>query len=134
MSFVKLSPSRLEFKTKSGILTVVKKGDLYETDLTDYDLVQVPVTEKMSEAIGSDPVEAWLGRDLVCVMEKEEDVINTKINPEKVKELEGLLLNVTAKESTYDCFTRGFVPKLDVLEYPVCGSGHCHVVLLWAEK
>ena len=30
--------------------------------------------------------------------------------------------------------TRSFAPKLSVMEDPVCGSGHCHVIPLWANK
>lgn len=30
--------------------------------------------------------------------------------------------------------TRSFAPKLNVAEDPVCGSGHCHVIPLWAGK
>lgn len=30
--------------------------------------------------------------------------------------------------------SRSFAPKLSVVEDPVCGSGHCHIVPYWAEK
>ena len=53
---------------------------------------------------------------------------------DKVKALDGLLLNITAKGSKYDTVTRSFAPKLSVKEDPVCGSGHCHVIPLWANK
>lgn len=45
-----------------------------------------------------------------------------------------MLLHLTAMGSEYDCVTRTFAPKLGVSEDPVCGSGHCHVIPLWAEK
>ena len=51
-----------------------------------------------------------------------------------VMNLEGLLLHITSKGSKYDCVTRSFAPKLNVYEDPVCGSGHCHVIPLWADK
>lgn len=51
-----------------------------------------------------------------------------------MKRLDGLLLQLTAKGTAYDCVTRTFAPKLNVSEDPVCGSGHCHVVPLWTEK
>lgn len=41
---------------------------------------------------------------------------------------------LTAKGTVYDCVTRSFAPKLNVSEDPVCGSGHCHVIPLWAKK
>ncbi|MGL5435314.1 MAG: PhzF family phenazine biosynthesis protein [Lachnospiraceae bacterium] len=48
--------------------------------------------------------------------------------------MDGLLLQLTAQGKTYDCVTRSFAPKLNVSEDPVCGSGHCHVIPLWADK
>lgn len=124
----------ITFDTMSGPLTVVKNGDLYEMDFPAYDLKPVPVTDAMADAIGVRPIEAWMARDLVCVLEREEDVCNKNPNQAKLLELDGLLLHTTAKGSEFDCVTRSFAPKLNVAEDPVCGSGHCHVVPLWAQK
>ena len=95
---------------------------------------QVAVTSEMEEAIGVRPLEAWLGRDLVCILPHENDVIYASPDFDKVKALDGLLLNITVKGSEYDTVTRSFAPKLSVKEDPVCGSGHCHVIPLWANK
>lgn len=103
-------------------------------DMPAYPLTEVPVTDEMELAIGFRPSEAWLGRDLVCVMADEQQVLQAMPNEERLKELDGLLLQLTAKGTTYDCVTRSFAPKLNVLEDPVCGSGHCHVIPLWANK
>ena len=51
-----------------------------------------------------------------------------------MRELDDLLLHITAPGAEYDCVTRSFVPKLAVAENPVCGSGHCQVEPLWAER
>jgi predicted PhzF superfamily epimerase YddE/YHI9 len=88
----------------------------------------------MTEAIGVRPVEAWMGRDLVCVLEDENQVFAAKPDQAKLRTLDGLLLQLTAKGTEYDCVTRSFAPKLGVEEDPVCGSGHCHVIPLWAKK
>lgn len=85
-------------------------------------------------AIGFRPLEAWMGRDLVCVMERKEQVRNAAPDEDKLKNLDGLLLHLTAKGSDYDCVTRSFAPKLGVSEDPVCGSGHCHVIPFWAAQ
>ena len=73
---------------------------------------QVAVTSEMEEAIGVHPLEAWLGRDLVCVLPHENDVINANPDFDKVKALDGLLLNITARGEKYDTVTRSFAPKL----------------------
>ena len=103
-------------------------------DFPVYELKKVEVTASMIEAIGVRPTEAWMARDLLCVLENEEDVRSMNPNMEKVKELDGLLLQVTAKGKNFDCVSRSFAPKLNVLEDPVCGSGHCHIVPFWANK
>lgn len=122
------------FETLSGRLTVTRRGDLYELDLPAYDLSPVPVTDEMEEAIGFRPTEAWMARDLVCVLEDESQVRAAKPDLVKVTALDGLLLHLTARGKEYDCVTRSFAPKLGVPEDPVCGSGHCHVVPLWSRK
>lgn len=134
MSFFEKELEQISFQTKSGVLTVSTKEDLYELDMPAYHLEQMNIVDEIKEAIGVRPIEVWQGRDLVCVLENEEQVNAVMINEQKVKALDGLLLHVTAKSKEYDCVTRSFAPKLGVLEDPVCGSGHCHVVPLWADK
>ena len=46
---------------------------------------QVAVTSEMEEAIGVRPLEAWLRRDLVCILPHENDVINASPDFDKVK-------------------------------------------------
>jgi predicted PhzF superfamily epimerase YddE/YHI9 len=52
---------------------------------------------------------------------------------EKVKQIDGLLLHVTAQGKNVDCVSRSFAPKLAIAEDPVCGSGHCHIIPYWAK-
>ena len=134
LNFMETDCNRISFQTKSGQLIVEKTNDLYKMDMPAYQLTAIPVTDEMEQAIGFRPAEAWLGRDLVCVMEDEKQVLQAIPDEDKLKKLDGLLLQLTAKSSSYDCVTRSFAPKLNVAEDPVCGSGHCHVIPLWAEK
>ena len=134
MRFVVPDSKNISFQTKSGILTITKNKDLYEMDMPAYQLTQVPVTDEMENAIGFRPIEAWLGRDLVCVLENEQQVRQASPDLGKVKNMDGLLTHITAKGSDYDCVTRSFAPKMGVSEDPVCGSGHCHVIPLWSQK
>lgn len=132
--FKEIEAEKLIFATQSGELVVTRKADYYELNFPAYAMQQVPVTSEMEEAIGVCPLEAWLGRDLVCILPHENDVINATPDFDRVKVLDGLLLNITAKGSKYDTVTRSFAPKLSIKEDPVCGSGHCHVIPLWANK
>lgn len=131
--FYEKEAESLTFHTMGGTLTVNRKGDLLELDFPAYHLKQVPVTDDMEKAIGVRPLEAWMDRDLLCVLPKEDDVLHANPNQEEVGKLDGLLLHITAKGTKYDCVSRSFAPKLAVAEDPVCGSGHCHIIPYWAK-
>jgi PhzF family phenazine biosynthesis protein len=125
---------KIVFSTMSGDLIVTKKGDLLEMEFPAYQLKKTEVTKAMADALGAEPKEAYLGRDLLCVFDDESVVRGLTPDMEKVKKLDGLLLNVTAPGKETDCVSRSFAPKLNVIEDPVCGSGHCHIVPYWAER
>jgi len=131
--FYEKEAEQVVFSTMSGDLTVTKKGELLEMEFPAYELKAVPVTDAMTEALGVRPKEAWLARDLLCVLDSEEDVRSLNPNQEKLKELDGLLQHVTARGREADCVSRSFAPKLAVAEDPVCGSGHCHIIPYWAK-
>lgn len=124
----------IRFMTKSGVITVEKKNDLYEMDFPAYKLRQIPVTDEMEAAVGARPIKAFMGRDLLCVMDCEETVRQLKPDMDKLLTLDGLLLQVTAKGKDFDCVSRSFAPKLNVPEDSVCGSGHCHIMPYWAQE
>ena len=132
MNYFDIGLEKIIFSTMSGELTVEKNGELYQMDFPVYDLKEVAVTDAMTDAIGCRPGKAYMGRDLLCVVDDEKTVIDLKPDLAKVKELDGLLLHVTAAGSEYDCVSRSFAPKLNVPEDPVCGSGHCHIVPYWS--
>ena len=132
--FFEKDADSITFQTMSGALTVLKKGDLLEMDFPAYELKQVPVTPAMEDAFGVKITEAWMGRDLLCVTEDADVVPTLAPDQAKLMELDGLLQHITAKGKEYDSVSRTFAPKLAVAEDPVCGSGHCHIVPLWAQK
>lgn len=134
MELIEQGITQVRFDTKSGRITVDKLNGLYAIDFPAYQLQQIEVTDKMEEAIGSRPIEAYIGRDLLCVMDSEESVRNATPDLEKVRALDGLLLHITAKGKDYDCVSRSFAPKCNTPEDPVCGSGHCHIIPYWADK
>ena len=121
------------FTTLSGDLIVTRKGELYEMEFPAYDLKKVDVTVAMEDALGASVKEAYLARDLLCVLDDEQVVRDLKPDLEKIKKIDGLLVHVTARGRDADCISRSFAPKLSVAEDPVCGSGHCHIIPYWAD-
>ena len=134
MNFYAKGLDTVTFRTLSGELVVHREGELYAMDFPAYELQPVPVTDEMEGAIGIRPLEAYMGRDLLCVLPSENDVRSYTPDMAKTKELPGLLLHTTARGDDVDCVSRSYAPKLDVNEDPVCGSGHCHIVPYWAGR
>jgi len=134
LRFYDTDRDRVDFDTLSGRLTVFRKGDLLEMDFPAYILKPVEVTQAMTEVIGVKPTAAFMGRDLLCIVEDENIVRNMKPDMEKVLRLDGALLHVSAPGKDFDCVSRSFAPKLKINEDPVCGSGHCHIVPYWARR
>lgn len=134
LNILERDQDKVVFNTKSGKLTVTQKGDLYEMDFPAYELEKVEVTEEMEEAVGGKPLEAYMGRDLVLVMDEDFDIEGAKSDMDKIEKLDGLIVHITKKGTgDYDCISRSFAPKLLVDEDPVCGSGHCHISVYWSK-
>ena len=132
LNFFEPESSSVRFNTLSGVLTVNRKGDLYEMDFPTYPLKEIPVTDDMEKAFGVRPVKALLGLDLICVFETEEQVRNMAPDQGMLMKIEGRLQNATAAWSGADCVSRSFAPKVAIAEDPVCGSAHCQIADYWS--
>ncbi|MCR5475572.1 MAG: PhzF family phenazine biosynthesis protein [Lachnospiraceae bacterium] len=124
----------IEFDTKSGKLTVVRRDDLYEMNFPVHDQHEVPVTDEMESAFGIRPLKAILGTDLVCIFESEDQI--RRMNPDQIRlaHLPGRGQSTTAQGTDADCVSRSFFPELMVPEDPVCGSAHCQIADYWSKE
>ena len=134
LNYYEQDAKQVKFNTLSGILTVVRKKNLYEIDFPTYELKEIPVTDAMEAAFGSRPIKAVLGIDLICVFENDEIVRNMNPDQSLLMKIEGRIQNVTAKGVDTDCVSRSFCPKLAIPEDPVCGSAHCQIAHYWSKE
>ena len=134
LNYYERDAQRVVFNTMSGDLIVTRKGEFFEMEFPAYDLKKLDVTAAMENALGAPVKEAYLARDLLCVLDDEQTVRELKPDLEKIKQIDGLLVHVTARGKDVDCVSRSFAPKLAVAEDPVCGSGHCHIIPYWADR
>ncbi|MDE6788575.1 MAG: PhzF family phenazine biosynthesis protein [Ruminococcus sp.] len=132
--FIHKQYSEIIFHTKSGDFPVSIKYENIEMNFPAYSLNEISVTDEMQKAIGVKPVQAFIDRDMMLVLENEEQIRNLNPNFDKIKLLDGLGLCVTAKGKIFDCVSRFFAPKLNVNEDPVTGSTHCMIIPYWAER
>ena len=134
-NFVDKNASVIRFKTMSGLLTVTKKGDLYEMDFPARKPDRVELTDQMSRAIGAPALEAYKSRDLLLLVENECQVLRLTPDFELMKQLPGCLaVIVTAKGKEVDFVSRVFAPGAGLPEDPVTGSVHCTLIPFWAER
>ena len=74
LHFVEPELTQVRFDTLSGELIVTKNGELLEMVFPAYKLKPVEVTDAMTEVIGARPTAAFMGRDLLCVVDSEDVV------------------------------------------------------------
>ncbi|WP_411346573.1 PhzF family phenazine biosynthesis protein [Paenibacillus sp. WLX1005] len=123
------------FHTLSGTLVVKRSEDRYELDFPSRIPEPIAISEDMIQALGVTPSEAYLSRDLMFVLENEEQVRNLTPDFSALKSLpDGLGVNVTARGNEVDFVSRSFFPKLQVNEDPVCGSAHCNFIPFWSQR
>ena len=123
------------FHTKSGLLIVTPKKDLYEMNFPAWPLERIEVTEQMRQAIGRDILEAYLARDLFLLLESEALVRDLRPDFAALAALpfdHGVA--VTAKGDSCDFVSRFFAPKIGINEDHVTGSIHSALIPFWAAR
>lgn len=133
-NYIEQGCREIKYKTLSGEMSVEVKDGVFVMDFPRYKLNPAEVTREMAEAIGVRPVAAFKDRDLLLVLESEDEVKALKPNQEALAALDGVCIAVTAMGSEYDCVSRMFAPELNIPEDPVTGSAHCMIAPYWAEK
>lgn len=124
--------SRVVFGSAAGKLPVARNGDQIVLDFPSRPGKRVGVTAAMCEALGREPVEAYLAGKLMCVFENRRDVYQLEPDLAKVARLDCDGVIVTAPGSGHDFVSRYFVPQGGIDEDPVTGSSHCTLVPYWA--
>lgn len=96
---------------------------------------RIDITKEMLDALGKEPKEAYLSRDLMFVFDDEEFIADYDPDWTKLCNIrEGMGVLITAPSREYDFVSRCFFPKIKVNEDPVCGSAHCCFIPYWAKK
>lgn len=133
-NFIEPGCKTIKYHTLSGEIGVEVDNGLFVMDFPRYRLNPAEVTDAMVKAVGVRPAAAFLDRDLLMVLNSEEEVFGLKPDFSAMRELDGLGIAVTAKGTEYDCVSRVFAPELNVPEDPVTGSTHCMIAPYWAER
>jgi PhzF family phenazine biosynthesis protein len=124
----------IQFHSKSGVLTVERKGELIILDFPARPPTLCDLPEALVKGLGRDPLKVMCSRDYFAVFESEEEILNLKPNMEKLSQLDCLGIIVTSPGTKTDFVSRFFAPKAGIPEDPVTGSAHSTLIPYWAEQ
>ena len=134
---------KLEFHTKSGILTVASGGDdLFWMDLPSRPGIPANKYQSLAKAFGINNFEVYKSADLLVVVESADAVRNLRPDfyaLKNVKEEAGMPddsfgIIVTAPGSDCDFVSRFFAPNAGIVEDPVTGRAHCVLTPYWSRR
>jgi PhzF family phenazine biosynthesis protein len=126
--------SQVRFATRSGELTVARRGGQLAMDFPARPGKRLPVSGEIIAALGAQPAEAYLARDLLAIFSAESEVATLKPNLELVAALDAFAVIASAKGDQVDFVSRFFAPRAGVPEDPVTGSAHCTLIPYWAGR
>ncbi len=124
----------IRFETRSGLVEVVRRDELFFMDLPAFTGLKVKCPNDLFLGLGAMPTEVIKGPNYVAVFDTERDVIEREPDFEKLSQLHPRGVIITAPGTQYDFVSRFFGPSFGVPEDPVTGSAHCMLVPFWSEK
>ena len=124
----------LRFHTRSGILSVTRRGETFTLDFPALKRERAPDDPDVVAALGAAPVEIWRAMDLMAVFPGEADVRGLRPDMTKVAALKTRGVLVTAPGRDCDFVSRFFAPQSGIPEDPVTGSAHCILTPYWAKR
>ena len=132
------SNSRIEFKTRSGVLHVEKENDLFVLDFPSRPPKRVTLPKSIKDGFNTLPIEVWKSRDYVLVYEREEDVKKIQPNIGILNEVNidpgGIIVTARSSQVGVDFVSRFFTPQASIFEDPVTGSAHCTLTPFWSSR
>lgn len=137
-----LEPGRdaVAFHTQSGVLRVKRRGELLEMAFPVWRPERVPLeplAPLLREALGVNPLETWLYRDLLVLVDSQRDVEGLIPDIGGMRGLpvgKAVVITARGEAGGPDFVSRFFAPEMGVPEDPVTGSSHSMLVPFWAER
>ena len=132
--FVDRDAKRVEFMSKSGILSVERRDSLLFLDFPSRKPEACASPDGLDAMLGSMPSKVLASRDLMAVFDDEDIVRKLDPNLDAIAKLDSFALIATAPGKHSDFVSRFFAPGAGIPEDPVTGSAHCTLVPYWAQR
>jgi PhzF family phenazine biosynthesis protein len=128
----------VRFFTRSGELGVSRDGSGITMDFPGQRMVEAPVDEAVSRALGAVPEAVVIAAEnptmAVYVFASETDVAALEPDFRALRLASKHAIIATAPGARHDFVSRFFGPQLGIDEDPVTGSAHCCLVPYWARR
>jgi PhzF family phenazine biosynthesis protein len=124
----------IQFHTNSGLLTVVKKGDLLEMNFPSRMPLPCSVPEDLLKGFSIQPKEVLKSRDYFLVYDTQEEIEQVVADFHYLNKVDTLGIIITAKGNASDFVCRFLVPNSVIGEDPVTGSAHATLIPYWAKE
>ncbi len=124
----------ITFETRSGDLTVERKGGRLEMDFPSLPPKPCALPENLILGLGRRPIELLAADDYLALFDNEATVRAITPNPTLLGQLDLRGVIVTAPGVDVDFVSRSFAPKFGIPEDPVTGSAHCELAPYWADR
>ena len=122
------------FHTKSGVLTVIKKGDLLEMNFPARMPVACTPPDDLLKGFHPKPSLVLQSRDYFLVYDTQEEVENAVPDYNYLNKVDTLGIIITARGNASDFVCRFIVPNSVIGEDPVTGSAHATLIPYWAKE
>jgi len=125
---------RITFQTKSGGLTVSKRGELLALNFPARPPLPVQACPGLVDALGGKPEVILAASDYLVVYPHASDVKTLQPDMAGLSKIDKFAVIVTAPGDTCDFVSRFFAPAQGVPEDPVTGRAHCTLIPYWAKR
>jgi PhzF family phenazine biosynthesis protein len=129
-----LSEHKVVFASRSGVLEVLRDGDRYTLDFPSRPGSPIPVSPELTTALGPEPLEVLAARDVLAVLENEEQVRSLRPDMKALQQIDTFAVIATAPGNDSDFVSRFFAPSQGIPEDPVTGSAHCTLTPYWSRR
>ena len=133
-NYLDSSLQKVDFSTKSGMLTVERDGDLLSMDFPARPASPCDAPDDLLKGLGIEPEEVSQSRDYLVVYDSPEKIQSLRPDMGRLLNIDGLGVIVTAPGNDVDFVSRFFAPKAGVPEDPVTGSAHCTLIPYWSQR
>ena len=134
-NFINKNANVVSFMSAGGELSVRRINDMYELNFPKDNIKKIDLIDSVEDSIGVRPIETYIGDiNLFALLDSEDTLKTLTPNCNKLSNLEGQGLIVSAQSNEYDFVSRYFCPKYGINEDPVTGSAHTTLIPYWSEK